>query len=324
MTDRKRFRNQVEDEGIFLSVVIPIYNEENNISLLCQELAETLDEMAQPYEIIFIDDGSDDASFERLISVRDKFPDMKIIKFKKNYGQSAALDAGFKNAVGDIIVSLDGDRQNDPKDIPRMIEELEKGYDVICGWRYQRKDPFLKRFISRGAYILRNIILKDRIHDSGCTLRAYRKVCFEQMQLYGEMHRFIPALLAWEGFKVTEVKVNHRPRLHGKTKYTMSRIFKGILDMVIVKFWVKYSSRPVHFFGGMGLFMGFLGFILSLYLTIVKLFFHQSIGNRPLLLLSILLIIVGVQFLLFGILADIMMKLYFGEKRRTYFIDKII
>ncbi len=307
-----------------VSIVVPINDEEQNISPLCHEIVSTLDYMNQPYEIIVIDDGSTDKSFEQLLYIKKKYPMIKIIKFRKNYGQSAALDAGFQAAEGDIIISLDGDRQNDPKDIPLLINELYKGYDVVCGWRYHRKDPFLKRFISGGAYILRNMIIKDGVHDSGCTLRAYRKACFERIQLYGEMHRFIPALLSWEGFNVTEIKVRHRPRIHGKTKYTITRVFKGILDMVIVKFWIKYSSRPVHFFGGIGLSMGFVGFTLSIYLTIVKLFYQQNIGNRPLLLLSILLMIIGAQFLLFGILADIMIKIYFGEKRQAYFIDKVL
>jgi len=308
-----------------LSIVIPAYNEEKNIEPLYNELKEVLHSLNKEYEIIFIDDGSSDATFENIRKLHDKDKKVKIIKLRRNFGQTSAMDAGFKAASGKIIIAMDADLQNDPKDIPKLLNKINESYDVVCGWRKKRKDPLTKHITSRIANILRRLIINDKIHDSGCTLKAYKKECFEDLDLYGEMHRFIPALLKWKGFKITEIIVNHRARKFGKTKYSITRVLKGFLDMLVVKFWMQYSARPVHLFGGLGILFGFVGFVIALYLTILKLFYNIPIGNRPLLFLAGLLIIIGVQFVIFGFLADIMIKIYYSkEKIKPYKIEKII
>jgi len=306
-----------------LSIVIPAYNEQKNVSLLYQKLNKVLSNIQTSYEIIYIDDGSTDNTFSELESLQIKDKHIKVIKFRRNFGQTFALDAGFKAAQGKIIIAMDADLQNDPDDIPSLLEKMKEGYDVVCGWRKSRKDPLLKHIISRGANLLRKIIINDKIHDSGCTLKAFKKECFDNLDLYGEMHRFIPSLLEWQGFRVTEIAVKHHKRRYGKTKYTISRVIKGFLDMIVVKFWVKYSSRPTHLFGGIGLLMTFLGIATGFYLSIRKIldYHHYSLSNRPLLLLAILLVILGVQFVVSGLLADIMVKTYYGQ-RKPYDIEK--
>ena len=307
-----------------LSIVIPTYNEERNVKPLYEEIKEVLTRVKTEYEIIFIDDGSSDKTFSELLKIHELDKNVKTIKFRANAGQTAALDAGFKSAEGDIIIAMDADLQNDPHDIPRLIKKLqESNLDCVSGWRFNRKDTFSKKIFSKFANILRKSLTKEKIHDSGCTLKAYRKECFEDLNLYGEMHRFIPALLMWKGFKVGELKVNHRSRKYGKTKYSMKRILKGFLDLIVVKFWMQYSTRPVHLFGGLGVITTFLGFIIGLYLMFIKFMQGASIGNRPLLLLSVLCFIIGIQFLLFGILADILIKDFYKDKR-PYKIEKVL
>ncbi len=304
-----------------VSVVIPVYNEEENVELVFRKNKDVLDRMKLAYEIIFVDDGSKDKTFQNLCRIKDTH--VKIIRFRRNFGQTAAMDAGFKAAKGKIIISMDGDLQNDPEDIPRLIAKLKEGYDVVCGWRKDRKDSLLKHIISRGANVLRKVIINDHIHDSGCSLKAYKKECFDDLDLYGEMHRFIPALLEWKGFKVTEMVVKHHPRKYGKSKYTMKRVLKGFLDMLVLKFWMQYSTRPIHLFGGLGVLTAFLGAATGIYLTIMKIFYGVPIGNRPLLLLAILLVIVGSQFLIFGVLADILVKIYYKDNK-NYSIERIV
>lgn len=304
-----------------LSIVIPVYNEEENVEPVFRKNKEVLDRLKLDYEIIIIDDGSRDRTFPNLLRIKD--PRLKVIRFRRNFGQTAAMDAGFKAAKGKVIVSMDGDLQNDPEDIPRLLEKMKEGYDVVCGWRKHRRDPLLKHIVSRGANLLRKLIIHDRIHDSGCSLKAYKKECFDDLDLYGEMHRFIPALLEWKGFKVAELVVKHHPRQHGKTKYTMLRVMNGFLDMLVVKFWMQYSTRPIHLFGSLGILMALAGFLLGLYLSIQKILFGVSIGNRPLLLLSILLMILGVLFVMFGVLADILVKVYYKDSK-NYSIERVI
>ena len=303
-----------------LSIIIPVYNEERNIIPLHREITEVLSKLNKSYEILFIDDGSTDKSEKILNQIKDKTT--KVIHFRRNFGQTAALDAGFKHSKGDIIITMDGDLQNDPKDIPKLINRIKQGYDIVAGWRFKRKDKFSKRFISKGAKFLRKTILNDKLQDSGCTLRAYKKECIKDLNLYGEMHRFIHIILGIKGYKIAQVKVNHRKRIAGKTKYTASRTFKSLLDMILLKFWTKFSTRPIHLFGGAGALSGFIGFILLLYLTYIRLFNNVSIANRPMLLLSILLIIVGIQFLIFGLMADILTKIYY-KNNENYSIKKL-
>lgn len=306
-----------------LSIVIPAYNEQKNVSLLYNKLKEVLTSMKKSYEIIFVDDGSTDSTFLELENIQKKDLNVIVIKFRGNFGQTFALDAGFKAARGKVIISMDADLQNDPADIPILLTKMKEGYDVVSGWRRNRKDPLLKRIISKGAYLLRKILFKDEIHDSGCTLKAFKRECFDDLDLFGEMHRFIPAMLSWQGFKVAEVVVGHHKRKYGKTKYTIKRVIKGFLDMIVVKFWMGYSSRPIYLFGGFGLLMVIVGFVIGLYLSIQKILAYDSytLSNRPLLLLSILLIIMGVQFVVSGLLADIVIKTYY-RKGKPYKIEK--
>lgn len=264
------------------------------------------------YEFIMVDDGSKDGTFETLTALQKGDPHLVIIRFRKNFGQTAAMDAGFKHARGAIIITLDADLQNDPQDIPLLLATMkERKLDVVSGWRWQRHDPLGKRMLSKLANAIRKSITRERIHDSGCTLKAFKKECFEGLDLYGEMHRYIPAILMWRGFSIGEVKVHHHERKFGKTKYDAKRVFKGFLDLLVVKFWMQYSARPIHLFGTVGIGMSLVGILTGAYLTFMKIFYGVGIENRPLLLLAILLIIIGVQFIVFGLIADILIKLYY-------------
>ena len=265
-----------------LSIIIPLYNEEKNIKLLYSQIIEVMHANKYHYEIIFINDGSQDKSYAELKKLRKKDKKIRIINFYKNFGQTAAMNAGIKASRGEIIITIDADLQNDPKDIPRLIKKLEEGYDVVSGWRYKRKDPLSKKIISKLANFIRRKIIKENIHDSGCTLKAYKKECFEGIDLYGEMHRYIPAFLRTQGYKITEIKIRHNPRLHGKTKYGNKRIIKGFLDLIMIYFWTNFASRPMHFFGTIGLINFILGFLGGIHLLIMKFIYGQPLTERPL------------------------------------------
>lgn len=308
-----------------LSIVIPAYNEQDNVVSLYHELSRVLQSSGKDYEIIFVDDGSRDQTFHQLQTLHEKDNRLKIIKFKKNFGQSMAIRAGFDYAQGKVIVTMDADLQNDPADIEKLVGELDNGYDVICGWRYGRRDSFSKRAFSKISNWLRRRLTGEPIHDSGCTLRAYRKECVVDLELYGEMHRYIPALLFWKGYRISEIKVAHRCRASGKTKYNWRRIVKGFLDLLVVTFWQRYSFRPMHIFGGLGLASAILGIALTIYLIVGRIFFAMGLADRPLFLLAILLIIIGVQFIVSGVLADIMLKLYYAQRGgKNYIIEVVI
>lgn len=310
-----------ELDSKLISIVVPVYNEEGAVSGLFFEIKKTLEALDRGFEIIFINDGSTDNTLNKL---KDLSP-IKIVNFSKNFGQTAALDAGIKAAKGEIVITMDGDGQNDPADIPALLNELEKGYDLVSGWRWDRKDPFLKKLISRLASLLRSVFIKDSIHDSGCTLKAYRSYCFDNVDLQGEVHRFIPALLQWQGFSIGEIKVNHRPRKTGKTKYSFSRIIKGGLDMLALWFWSKYSSRPLHLFGTMGLGISAIGLLLVTALFILRIFKLISLSGSVLPLTGFFLILTGVQLFIFGILSDISLKNYYKvHRKRPYRIKQII
>lgn len=306
-----------------LSVIIPAYNEEKNIIPLYRELTNVLKKLDKDYEIILIDDGSRDNTFGIIESLNKKDKRIKAIKFRRNFGQTAALDAGFKKAKGNIIVVMDADLQNDPKDIPRLLDKLNRGYDVVSGWRYNRKDGIFKRIFSKFANLLRRIATKEKIHDSGCSLKVYKKECLEDLELYGETHRFVPSILSWKGFKIGEIKVNHRKRKYGKTKYGTTRLLKGFLDLIVLKFWMQYSARPIHLFGGIGIISFLIGVIIGIYLTIMKILYKMPLSNRPLLLLVILLVTVGLLMILFGVLADIMIKVYYKDKKAYSVKEKL-
>lgn len=300
-----------------LSVVIPVYNEEKNIEILYNELKEALKEYN--YEIIFVDDGSRDDTFNNLIKLKD----VKIIKFRKNFGQTAALSAGFREAKGDYIVQMDGDLQNDPADIPKLLRKLDY-YDMVSGWRYNRNDSFSKKFLSKLANSVRRLLISERVHDSGCSLKAYRKECFEDIDLYGDMHRYIPALLGWKGFKVGEVKVNHRSRKYGKTKYSYQRLIRGFLDLLNILFWRKYSSRPLHIFGGVGILLTSFGFLLGFYAAYLRIFKNVDLSDTFLPVIAVFLAIIGVQFFISGLLADISIKNYYANGKKSYSIERIV
>ena len=304
-----------------ISVVIPVYNEEQNVSLLHKKLSELLSRMKQKYEIIFVDDGSTDNTFREL----SKLKNANVIKFRKNFGQTAAMSAGFREAKGDIIISMDGDLQNNPEDIPRLVNKIQEGYDVVCGWRIQRNDTFTKKLLSRIANTLRRILITEAVHDSGCSLKAYRRECFEDIDLYGEMHRYIPALLGWKGFKITEIKVSHHQRKYGKTKYGYARVAKGLMDLINVLFWRKYSTRPLHLFGGTGLVLSMLGLLLGFGLVVARHFYGYALATSNLPLLAVFLFVIGLQFFISGLMADISVKNYYGTNgRRNYSIEKIV
>lgn len=309
-----------------ISIIIPAFNEEENIDPVYRELKEVLLGMQYQHEIIFIDDGSTDGTFQKLKTIHQQDSSVKIIQFRKNFGQSAALKAGFDHAAGTIFITMDSDLQNDPHDIPALIKKMEtEDFDVVCGWRYNRKDSWSKKIFSRLSNSLRKFLTKEIIHDSGCTLRSYRRECTEDMELRGELHRYIPAVLQWKGYRIGELKVNHRQRTSGRSKYSWKRLIKGFLDLVVVAFWQQYSVRPMHLFGGFGLFLALSGFLISLYLIIERTIYNVSLTNRPLFLIGFFLIVLGIQFIALGILADIILKIYFGQnQRKDYIIKRVL
>jgi len=303
------------------SIIIPVYNEQASVTNLFYSLKKALKKLNDQFEIIFVNDGSTDNTLSNL----QKLSPVKIINFRKNFGQTAALDAGIKEARGEIIITLDGDGQNPPEEIPKLLYVLNKGnYDVVSGWRFERQDPASKKIISRGADFLRSFLVKDNIHDSGCTLKAYRAYCLKGLDLHGEMHRFIPAILRWQGYKIGEVKVKHNPREAGKSKYNYSRILKGFVDMISIWFWRKYASRPLHLFGGLGIFVGGIGIVMLIYLFVARLLGHISISDSIWPLIAIFMILVGLQLFISGILADIAVKSYYNENNKSYNIKEII
>lgn len=312
--------------GMALSLVIPVYNEEENLRDLYRELKETCGGLAESYEIIFIDDGSRDGSFEMLRDIQAADPLVRVIRLRKNFGQTAALAAGFDFARGEVIVTLDADLQNDPRDIPRLLETIREGADIVNGWRKSRKDPFLtRRLPSLIANGLISRITRVRLHDYGCTLKAFRREVVKNINLYGELHRFIPAIASNIGVSSVEIPVNHRPRRRGRSKYNILRTPRVVLDLLTVKFLLSYSTRPLQIFGLFGLASGLLGGLIALWLSYQRLFLRQSIANRPLLLLAILLIVIGFQFISLGLLAEIMVRAYHESAgKRIYHVKEIL
>lgn len=304
-----------------ISVVVPIYNEEENVKKLHEKIFKECQKLEKSFEIIFIDDGSTDRTVIECLNLHP----LKLIKLRKNYGQTAAFDAGFQASCGDIVITMDGDLQNDPADISKLLEKINEGFDVVSGWRFQRKDSLSKKVFSRSANLLRKFFIQDNIHDSGCSLKAYRRECFNDLELFGEMHRFIPALLEIDGFKVAEVKVSHHPRIHGVTKYNWKRAFKGFVDMVAIWFWRKFANRPLHLFGASGLILSLGGFMILFWMFVEKFFMHQSIGERIWPMIGVMCVLVGVQLFISGLLADILIKNYFkARNHRGYNIKEII
>ena len=302
-----------------ISVVVPIFNEKDNVQKLHREIFDVLKKLGRPFEIIFINDGSSDGTD----GVLKQLSPLTVITFRKNFGQTAALDAGFKQAKGTYIIALDGDGQDDPTDIPLLIQHLEDTkLDVVSGWRKNRQDNKSKRLSSFLAAIVRRFLINDGIHDSGCTFKIYRKECFEEVDLYGEMHRFIPAVLKIKGFTVGEIVVNHRPRLAGITKYNWKRGVKGILDMVSVWFWKKFANRPLHLFGTTGVVIGLFAFIFFITAVLQKFISDIDLSGNPFFLISLFGVVMGMQFVVFGLLADILSKNYYASRKETAYVIK--
>ncbi len=291
----------------FLSIVVPLLNEEGNVRELHQKIVESCRKLGKTFEIIFVDDGSTDKTNE----ICRTLSPLKLIVQRKWFGQTAAFDAGFKNSSGEIIITMDGDLQNDPADIGKLLEKLNEGYDVVSGWRVNRKDTLMKKIFSRTANLLRKILINDGIHDSGCSLKAYRRECFDDLDLFGEMHRFIPAALKIQGFKVAEIPVSHHPRRHGVTKYNWKRGVKGFVDMISIWFWKKYANRPLHLFGAGGLIVFFLGVVLGAVLVLARVFYDVPMSNKIWPLIAVFLVLMGIQLFVFGLLADITVKNYY-------------
>lgn len=299
-----------------LSLVIPIYNEAENIPLLINAINQSLENSNLTYEIICVDDGSQDGSTEALKDILLTTPCLKAIILRRNYGQTPAMAAGFENARGKVIITLDGDLQNDPTDIPLLLQKLEEGYDLVSGWRKNRQDDALTRLLpSKIANWIIAKITGVKLHDYGCSLKAYRKELIADMNLYGELHRFLPALAYIEGAKITEIPVNHHPRRFGKSKYGLGRTFRVIMDLLTVFFIKKFLTRPMHVFGFFGLISMILGFFIGIYLSVLKLGLGQSIGDRPLLILCVLLILTGVQLFSFGLLGELLMRTYHESQK---------
>lgn len=310
---------------MLLSIVIPLLNEEENIPILYQELKDVLVPMDGSYELLFIDDGSTDKSLQILQEMQSADENVVVVSFRKNFGQTAAMAAGFDYAKGDVIITMDADLQNDPRDIPKLLEEIKAGNDVVTGWRFDRKDAFINRRLP--SIIANKIISKTtgvNLHDYGCTLKAFRKEVVKNVKLYGEMHRFIPAIASGMGIDFTEVKVNHRARRFGTSKYGISRTIRVILDLMTVKFLLSYATRPIQVFGLMGFITGGLGFIIALVMTFQRQFFGVPLADRPLLFLAVLLIFIGIQFITLGLIAELQARTYHeSQNKPVYFVKNI-
>lgn len=309
-----------------ISVVVPMRNESPNVQQLYTELVASLDAYGRPFEIVAIDDGSTDDTFRLLATIQARDPRVRVIRFRRNFGQTAAFAAGFAHARGAFIVTSDGDGQNDPRDIPGMVERARTGPDIVAGWRKDRKDSFINRRLpSMIANAIISFATGVKLHDYGCSLKVFRADVVKSMRLYGEMHRFLPAIAAEQGVEIVEQVVNHRKRLHGKSKYGISRTIRVVLDLMTVKFLSSYSTRPLQMFGGVGLAMVTFGTLVCVWLAYVKFFQHEGIADRPLLQLGVLTILGGIQLVMTGLLAEMLSRTYHeSQNKPTYVIREIL
>jgi len=301
---------------------MPVYNEEGSIQELYSEIKTVLGRLSSDCEIIAVNDGSEDRSFGILKSIAANDQNFKVINFGRNYGQTAAISAGIDACQGDIVIPLDADLQNDPNDIPQFLEKINDGFDVVSGWREDRKDSLSRRLPSQLANKLISFVTQVKLHDYGCTMKAYKREIIKEIKFYGEMHRFMPAYAAWHGAKIAEIAVNHRPRKYGKAKYGLSRVFKIILDLLTVKFLMAYMVKPMHFFGRAGLILLFLGFLSGLTTLIFKFILDISLTSTQLPLLTVFLIIIGIQFILMGFLAEIIIRIYYEPRGKSFYSIK--
>ena len=309
-----------------VSIIIPLFNEIENIKTLHEKLCTALDGMDRQTEIILVDDGSTDGTFDELQRIQSIDQRVWVIRLRRNFGQAAAFSAGFDFARGGVIVTMDGDLQNDPADIPVLLEKIDQGFDIVSGWRVNRHDRFLtRRLPSMAANALISWVTGVRLHDYGCSLKAYRSEVVKNIRLYGELHRFIPAIASWMGIQVAEIPVNHFPRKHGRSKYGLSRTLRVMLDLITVKFMLDYATRPLQIFGLAGLLSLTIGLVISGYLTILRLFYGEGLSNRPILLLGVLLIVLGVQLIVMGLLGELIVRTYHeSQDKPIYAIREIL
>ena len=286
-----------------ISVVVPVHDEERSVALLYEELQAALEPSGEPWEAIFVDDGSLDGSFAALTRLHARTANVRVVRLRRNFGKSAALAAGFAQAQGETVVTIDGDLQDDPSEIPRLLAKLEEGFDLVSGWKARRRDPWRRRVVSRIFNAVTSRVSGLRLHDMNCGLKVYRTEVVRGLPLYGELHRFIPVLAYYRGFRVAELPVNHRPRAHGRSRYGLERYLRGFLDLLTVTFMGRYRHRPLHLFGGLGFVLGLLGTVILVYLTVLKAT-GEAIGQRPLLTLGVLLVVVGLQFFSLGLLSE--------------------
>ena len=310
-----------------ISVVIPVHDEERSVALLYDELSAAFAGDSRTWEAVFVDDGSSDGTIAALTRLHGANDNVRVVRLRRNFGKAAALDAGFGEATGDVVVTIDGDLQDDPSEIPRLLAKLDEGYDLVSGWKTKRRDPLTRRIPSRIFNTVAGKVSGVHLHDLNCGLKAYRAEVVEGMQLYGELHRYIPVLAHYRGYRVTELPVNHRPREHGRSNYGVERYVRGFLDLLTVTFMGRYRHRPLHLFGGLGLLAGTMGFAILVYLTIVKLAGH-AIGQRPLLTLGVLLIVVGIQLLSLGLLSELITSHHEertgGADRTARLVDEVL
>ena len=302
-----------------LSVIIPLYNEEKSLAELHNRIILSLQSLSSHYELIFVDDGSTDNSFSVLKNLHKEDDRIKVIRFRKNFGKAAALSAGFKEATGKTIVTIDADLQDLPEEIPVLIKKIEEGYDLVSGWKFKRKDPLVRRVASRLFNFVTTFYTGVKIHDFNCGLKCYRREVIEEIELYGELYRYIPALASWKGFKVGEVKVKHQPRIYGKSKFGGERYVRGFFDLLTVIMLTKYPEKPLHFFGLMGTILSLVGLAINIYMAALRLT-GKWISNRPLLLLGILLLILGIQFIFFGLMGELIV--FSSQKDTSYTVKE--
>jgi glycosyltransferase involved in cell wall biosynthesis len=297
-----------------LSIVVPVYNEERSVALLFDELQATLDGLGTAWEVIFVDDGSTDGTFAALTRLHAAHSTVRVVRLRRNFGKAAALSAGFEHAQGEIVVTIDGDGQDDPVEIARLLAKLDEGFDLVSGWKARRRDPLRRRVLSRLFNAVTSWVSGVRLHDMNCGLKAYRAEVLRGLNLYGELHRFVPVLAHAEGYRVAELPVNHRPRRHGRSHYGLERYLRGFLDLLTVSFMGRYRHRPLHLFGGLGLLLGLGGLAILAYMTALKVA-GEAIGHRPLLTLGVLLIVVGMQFFSLGLISELLTS-HHMERRR--------
>jgi dolichol-phosphate mannosyltransferase len=310
-----------------ISVVVPVFDEERSVALLYDELRSALEPLDQEWEAIFVDDGSTDGSFAALTRLHAAEDNVRVIRLRRNFGKAAALAAGFAQAAGDTVVTIDADLQDDPAEIPRLLAKLDEGFDLVSGWKARRRDPIHRRLLSRVFNVVTGRISGLRLHDMNCGLKAYRAEVVRGLRIYGELHRFIPVLAHYQGYRVAELPVNHRPRAHGRSRYGVERYIRGFLDLLTVSFIGRYRYRPLHLFGSLGLVLGLIGFVVLVYLTVLKAL-GEAIGHRPLLVLGVLLVVVGLQFFSLGLISEMITSQHeeraAGRERADLHVDELL